>query len=445
MMNRQADPAITPQIPQRRFPRIAVWSAVVVALISFLMSPAWAQVPNAPPLGATLSSSQEIPPVTIPTQATGMATVTITPGQAQIAYTVDLVGPLTSAVTQAHIHFGQPGIAGPVIFALCATPNQPGGPPACPAAAGGTLSGTLTTANLMSQEMAGIETFPDAVDALLSGNAYINVHTPANEPGEIRGQIGAVKLASTLNGAQEVPPVQSPATGSAMLNLTGGQTAILYRLELSGPFSGPPTQAHIHVGPADDTGPVIFFLCAAPPQGPVACPAATGGVLSGVLTAANLMPQAAAGVATFDDAIDALLSGNAYFNVHTPANEPGEIRGQIGPKVLPTVSFASSIQPIFTQNCAISGCHAGPNPSRGLNLEAGQAHSNLVGVASAGIPALNLVEPGDPDSSYLFKKHRGDADIVGNRMPLTNPAFFDQNPDLLELERKWIEEGALDN
>ena len=110
-----------------------------------------------------------------------------------------------------------------------------------------------------------------------------------------------------------------------------------------------------------------------------------------------------------------------------------------------TVSFAAQIQPIFTQNCAVSGCHDGASSAAGLNLEAGQAYGNLVEVASTQVPSLSRVAPGDPEKSYLFMKHSGASGIVGDRMPRTNPGFLDQNPDLLELERRWIAEGAFDN
>jgi ABC-type transport system substrate-binding protein len=53
-------------------------------------------------------------------------------------------------------------------------------------------------------------------------------------------------------------------------------------------------------------------------------------VINVVLTAANLNP-AQAEIATFAEAVDALLSGNTYFQVHTTTNPGGEIRGQILP------------------------------------------------------------------------------------------------------------------
>src|SRR5689334_530452 len=62
------------------------------------------------------------------------------------------------------------------------------------------------------------------------------------------------------------------------------------------------------------------------------------------------------------------------------------------------VSFSRDIQPIFTQNCAKVGCHAGATShpsSKPLNLEAGQAYTNIVAVFSGQRPTLMRVQPGD--------------------------------------------------
>jgi hypothetical protein len=66
-------------------------------------------------------------------------------------------------------------------------------------------------------------------------------------------------------------------------------------------------------------------------------------------------------------------------------------------------------------------------------------------VPSRQSPAQDFIAPGDPENSYLFRKITGAADIIGARMPLTNPTFFDQNPSLLALVRRWIQEGAAEN
>lgn len=83
-----------------------------------------------------------------------------------------------SAVTMAHIHNGAVGVAGPVVVTLF----NPG--TATGAINGVFASGSLTSANLP----AGV-TIESLKALLLSGNAYVNVHTTANPSGEIRGQV----------------------------------------------------------------------------------------------------------------------------------------------------------------------------------------------------------------------------------------------------------------
>ncbi len=70
---------------------------------------------------------------------------------------------------------------------------------------------------------------------------------------------------------------------------------------------------------------------------------------------------------------------------------------------------------------------------------------NLVGVPSSQLPMFMRVAPGDPMNSYLIMKHAGDERIVNGRMPLNNPTFFTDNPQLLDLERTWVMEGAQNN
>jgi hypothetical protein len=100
---------------------------------------------------------------------------------------------------------------------------------------------------------------------------------------------------------------------------------------------------------------------------------------------------------------------------------------------------------IFNTSCAFSQCHAGSNPPpppQGLNLSAGQAYANLVGVPSQEQPSLNRIEPGDPDNSYLYLKITGDPSISGQRMPLTGGPLSDAQ---IQLVRDWILDGAPNN
>jgi hypothetical protein len=84
---------------------------------------------------------------------------------------------LTGRALAAHIHLGRPRVAGPVAVPLC-------GP--CVTGAHGTKK---VTAKVRS--------------ALLSGGAYVNVHTAKNPAGEIRGQVTGGHLAATSTTESE--------------------------------------------------------------------------------------------------------------------------------------------------------------------------------------------------------------------------------------------------
>lgn len=113
---------------------------------------------------------------------------------------------------------------------------------------------------------------------------------------------------------------------------------------------------------------------------------------------------------------------------------PGGGGGVVDPPV--GVSWAGDIQPILDDNCI--GCH-GAGGSAGLDLRSGVSHGNLVGVPSTE-SALNLIEPGDPDQSWLYLKITGQQD-VGDSMP-PGGSLGDAAIDLVH---DWIEAGAADN
>lgn len=104
--------------------------------------------------------------------------------------------------------------------------------------------------------------------------------------------------------------------------------------------------------------------------------------------------------------------------------------------------FARDIQPIFTSNCALSGCHAGTAPQQGQNLSAGVAYASIVCVASAERTGMMRVRPFQPDSSYLVHKIQGtQADVGGSggQMPLGAMPLSQQQ---IALIRAWIAAGA---
>lgn len=104
-------------------------------------------------------------------------------------------------------------------------------------------------------------------------------------------------------------------------------------------------------------------------------------------------------------------------------------------------SFSADIQPIFTNNCALSGCHAPPAPQRGLDLSAGSAYTAIVDVDAEEV-MLKRIAPGNPDDSYLIRKLEGGPDIVGAQMPFGAPPLA---AGLIQQIRDWTAAGAIDN
>lgn len=128
-----------------------------------------------------------------------------------------------------------------------------------------------------------------------------------------------------LTGAEEVPPVETAATGQTVFQLSRDGTEISYRLIAANIENV--TQAHIHLGPAGVNGPVVVWLY---PEGPPAqlIPGRFDGVLAtGTFTEANLVGPLAG--ESLEDLLDAMRAGSTYVNVHTSQFPGGEIRGQI--------------------------------------------------------------------------------------------------------------------
>ncbi len=108
-------------------------------------------------------------------------------------------------------------------------------------------------------------------------------------------------------------------------------------------------------------------------------------------------------------------------------------------------TLSGDAQPIFTANCAFSGCHGGTSPAQNMNLGSGLSFANLVGIASLQVPGMQRINPSKPDSSYLIFKVLGTHSTVGGvggRMPLgAGPLSAAEILTLTE----WVENGAPNN
>lgn len=127
------------------------------------------------------------------------------------------------------------------------------------------------------------------------------------------GSVGAAQAAPPdspaipLNTGQEAPaPSVGGAHGFFSYEIDGSE--LCYTIEVTG-LSTPAVAAHIHVGERNVAGPVVV---------PLVVPAETSFETSGCTTA--------------DPALLAAIEADPsayYLNVHTSANPPGEVRGQL--------------------------------------------------------------------------------------------------------------------
>ena len=141
-------------------------------------------------------------------------------------------------------------------------------------------------------------------------------------------------FAVPLSGGQEVPPRDTKARGLATFQLNKDGTELEYTLIVANIENV--VAAHIHCGAAGVTAPVgvtLLHPADTPESGRF-----DGILAEGTITAPD--PGNACGWTTLDAVIAAMMSGNAYVNVHTndgvappntgPGDFPGgEIRGQI--------------------------------------------------------------------------------------------------------------------
>ena len=125
-----------------------------------------------------------------------------------------------------------------------------------------------------------------------------------------------------LAGQNEVPPVQSNATGLAVFTTPFNDT-VNYRVNITGISN--PTGAHIHVAQSGQNGHIVAYLFHTPTSKENQSP--TGIIFSGNFSNSSLKGPMQG--KTLGDLAAAMDSGEIYVNVHTTEHPHGEIRGQI--------------------------------------------------------------------------------------------------------------------
>ncbi|HZW60440.1 MAG TPA: CHRD domain-containing protein, partial [Woeseiaceae bacterium] len=232
-----------------------------------------------------LLGAREVPPVA--TAARGRAAVTI--DQANGALVVEAQLENFADANQAHVHEAYAGDNGAVLVPLSQDPMDP--------AHWLAEDATLNAAGL---------------DAFAAGRLYVNVHSPDNPAGEIRGQIvpdGVTLLFTALGGQQEVPVVDTNAEALAALTLD--EAGELLTIHVNTRRMTTANAAHLHSAYGGVDGPVEI------------------GLTQDGSDTAHWFSEEQALTAT---QLEAFRVGATYVNVHSPAHPGGEIRGQVIPE-----------------------------------------------------------------------------------------------------------------
>jgi hypothetical protein len=170
----------------------------LVAALAALGLPTTALAQESTTLTATLTGEAEVPGPGDP-DGTGTATITLRQSQVCFNMTWDNIG----GATQAHIHKGAPGVAGPIVVTLfdVADPLPPG-----QNAQEGCVDAEAAVITAIGQNPAGY---------------YVNVHTPELPKGAIRGQLqGSSQLPFTGSSSRPLLMVALSLMGAGVLLVT---------------------------------------------------------------------------------------------------------------------------------------------------------------------------------------------------------------------------------
>ena len=250
----------------------------------------------------------------------GIAEIEFENGEAVVAVEFDLIINEGKQVTRVHIHRGPAGQNGPVVVSFFDTVSGENRRPIRVRRGKFGRSFEASVAPALAKEIAW---YPERF--------YFNIHTDANQAGELRGQLGNAPddleqdVFSALSSAQEVEQAakDSGSFGAAIaeIEIKDGLATIEVEFDLAIKEGHEVTRIHIHRAPLGQNGPIVvsfFDLVSGQNRRPIR-------VRRGQFAR------------SFETIVDAALAEEIadlpeefYFNVHTDANQAGELRGQLG-------------------------------------------------------------------------------------------------------------------
>ena len=158
---------------------IGIWAIITLAASLFAVPSARSATER---FSANLVGANEVPPI----NTAGSADFRMEIVDSNITFSLSF-SDLSSALGASHLHFAPTKVAGGVMIFLCGGGSQPD----CPAATSGTITGTITAANVTGPVTQGIDVgdLDSALKAVRAGLSYANMHTTNFAGGEIRGQV----------------------------------------------------------------------------------------------------------------------------------------------------------------------------------------------------------------------------------------------------------------
>ena len=131
----------------------------------------------------------------------------------------------------------------------------------------------------------------------------------------------AAKFTAIMSGSNEVPPVDTSATGYTSFRTAANNTVIKYKVNVTGISNV--TGAHIDFGKVGANGDIIVDLLKDSKKNLIK----QGMAIRGNITDADLVGPLKG--KTFAELISTMKNGDTYVNIDTPIQLNGEIRGQI--------------------------------------------------------------------------------------------------------------------
>ncbi|MBI2145200.1 CHRD domain-containing protein [Candidatus Woesearchaeota archaeon] len=149
-------------------------------------------------------------------------------------------------------------------------------------------------------------------NAIVNQTANATINQTINETNQTNNETTQASFHVLLNGSNEVPPVDTNATGEANVTLNGTTLSVAGSFQnlTSELWYTNGTAAHIHKGLANETGPVSFSLEITPGEG-------------------NQSGQFNLTTKLTPEQVSELLNGTYYINIHSSNYTMGEIRGQL--------------------------------------------------------------------------------------------------------------------